>query len=209
MVDILEIMQSGHENAMQILQANAQRVIERILVGDVPARWHPTGFLVFHLGSLSESWRLRLHVWPTGIRQVLRGHPSIHSHNWELASLVLSGTYSDLLYSPDASGRLYTVHDAQSDEQGGTDIWPVGTARLTELSKRSVEAGSAHTIPAGQLHQTVVPTRDAVATLVMMGPVSEAASMLLLGDRFVVSGHRRPCMTMKERDAAFAVLSAI
>jgi hypothetical protein len=78
--------------AMQILTGSRGRARSAILRGDVTPQWHPTGFVVFHLGEISQRvGRLRLHVWPSGGQKDLPGHPPIHSHSWELSSPVLAG----------------------------------------------------------------------------------------------------------------------
>src|ERR1017187_10377478 len=81
-----------------VLRANAQRVLARFLSEPRQGRWHPNGFAVFHIGDAKGLGEMRLHVWPRGKRVGLVGQPAIHSHPWDLCSLVVAGCYRDTLY---------------------------------------------------------------------------------------------------------------
>lgn len=152
-------------SAEQTLRRNRDKAIDRVLSGKTEARWHPTGFAVFHLCDLGAGQRLRLHVWPYGNRPIVSGHPPIHSHHWDLHSMVLAGTYVDILYEDDQlEGDPYFLHEYAYSPDGDS-VSPTGTTRLRESGRRSVRTGEFHSIPAGALHQTVITEDASVCTL--------------------------------------------
>jgi len=48
-------------------------------------KWHPLGFMVYHLGVDKHGQSLRLHIWPEGGRPTSERGPHIHNHAWDLA----------------------------------------------------------------------------------------------------------------------------
>src|SRR5258708_25237108 len=74
--------------------------IERVMdeVSLCEGFWHPTGFAVFHTEQLFEGTPIRVHCWIPGVRPSEPLHPPIHTHVWPLASLVVFGTYREIVY---------------------------------------------------------------------------------------------------------------
>ena len=181
------------------------------------ARWHPNGFVVFRLGEVVDGrfgGSHRLHVWPGGIpRQSLPGHPTIHSHDWELQSLVLQGTYVDVIFEqadigPDALALL--SHIVKYDSEVGDSIRPTeDTMRLSRRESRAVEKGGSHHMDIGVFHETVGPASETVVTYVMMGPRQETGMMLLGREPFAMTSFRRPALSQTEREHIESVLLAI
>lgn len=203
-------MEAWRELAGRLLLDSKQGAIKRVLSGSVAAKWHPTGFVVFHLGTVEGGWRLRLHVWPAGKRQLLAGHPHIHNHTWTLASYVLYGTYVDTVYEINADGDHHISHSAETNKEDLTSIWPIDTVNLKVLERRTVRNSGLHYIPAGQLHETSIPLSKSLATLVLMGPTENHTELLLIGeDAFKIDGYVRPNPTPEEIVAVFSVLSEI
>jgi hypothetical protein len=141
-------------------------------------RWHPNGFVVFRIGDAGRLGQLRLHVWPEGDRRGVAEHPEIHSHNWDLASLVLAGTYVDDLYAFDDDAERFYAH-AVSYDGGGDSLTPTGErVGLRRNTRREVAAGSFHFIPAGMPHRTHIEPGKLVVTLVVMGPLRPLAMVV-------------------------------
>lgn len=141
------------------------------------------------------------------MRRAMPGHPVIHSHNWELQSLVLLGQYADIIYgmTPDAPPLI--VHDVVYGDDAGDSIFP--TERVTHLGAqevRKVQAGSCHHMEVAVPHETLVGERGTVVTYVMMGPRAAAGTMLAKGEPFAVAAFRRLALDDSECEYAQQVL---
>ncbi|WP_124853465.1 hypothetical protein [Micromonospora arida] len=189
----------------QRLKKERAGAITQVLSGTIAGRWHPTGFAVFHLGDLGAEQKLRLHIWLAGHRPTLANHPHIHSHHWELDSLVLAGTYTDILFQIDTeNGMPYFLHEYAD----GHSVTPRGVVKLRQVAHRTVHTGKFHHIPIGVLHETRVPADASVATLVIMGKPQQVDMMLAGGTRFKVDHHIRPTLTAGEMEQARYTLAA-
>jgi hypothetical protein len=180
-----------------------------------PARWHPNSFLVFDLPFTSSWGQLRMHIWPAGARVVRGWGPTVHRHGWHLASRVLAGNYSDLLYEDSASApagsgwRLTHAFTVDVDPIEPDMIKPAGSIfYLRERERRQVEAESFHYIPAGVFHDTVVPLDTFAATLVMRSRSTAISSLALDDQQAPVRTYRRPEATPAQRRGALAELRA-
>jgi hypothetical protein len=157
-------------DARKYLAQHRKRAV-RAAAESKDVRWHPNGFVVFRIGDAGSLGQLRLHVWPKGDRRGVAGHPEIHSHNWDLASLVLAGTYTDELYAFDDDAEHFHAH-AVSYDGGGDSLTPTGDqVGMRRDATREVAQGSFHFIPAGVPHRTRIDPGDLVVTLVVMGPL--------------------------------------
>lgn len=105
------------------------------------ASWHPNGFIVFDLG-LHSFGSLRLHIWPTGIRQMRDDAAHIHTHVWDLYAKVLSGVYREQLYELTAVGFGARYRSAEIEYQRDRNMLAEsGDAFLQPKSLIVVRAG--------------------------------------------------------------------
>jgi len=90
------------------------RAVDAVLSDGVPQLkaengvWHPSGFMVFRLGTHQQLGDLRLHVWPEGFRtRELRGRGEleegiwdgdIHNHSWHVVGLNIAN-YQDKIFT--------------------------------------------------------------------------------------------------------------
>ncbi|EOD67568.1 hypothetical protein H480_15826 [Amycolatopsis vancoresmycina DSM 44592] len=134
--------------------------------------WHPNGFakLVLHTGVEPE-FRIRLHVWPCSERPS-RGESNPHSHRWDFASHVLTGT------------GLHTVEFAETAERGkpfrryryGTDpanpaaLVADGEVRLARRAVPHVRGGDVYTCDTEIVHTVRPIDAGLTATVVIQGP---------------------------------------
>jgi hypothetical protein len=184
--------------AEQFLRSHFRDLVSSWLSADVEGAWHPNGFAVFHLRAEPDLGDLRLHVWPTARRVALEGQPAIHSHPWDLCSLVLVGRYDDILYDANevAPGEVSPLRRVQRFELElgapgrGDRVYPVDRWYVPAVrERRAIEAGEVHYLPAGQLHQATVPTAAFVSTLLLTSAPRKAVQLLgdgSFGDRTYV-----------------------
>lgn len=151
-------------------------------------RWHPSGFMVYPLGTHPVLGTLRFHIWPKGLRRrVLKGRGDmgyvydgdIHNHAWNLTSLALE-YYQDIIFEVndtpeqglsdkqvnknDQWFRVFNVHYSQDVRQSlRTD----GRSVYVEMKEqRYAQKGEMHTIKVGVYHAPNIPENLLGATLV-------------------------------------------
>jgi len=198
---------SFSSSAEIVLRTSAQGVLDRFLSEPGEGRWHPNGFAVFDLGDVEGLGQMRFHVWPSGIRVALEGQPAIHSHPWDMCSLVIAGCYRDTLYrarqfNVDEPGRLqgYSVQFGSGD-QGDQLCLDSMWYDVTAEQERTVTKGSLHQIPAGVLHAAQIPLHTCVATLLITSKFINLSKLLLLGDgNFDKKSYVRPAVSVEELD---------
>lgn len=131
-------------------------------------RQHPLGFVHAALND-SEDMALRFHIWKPGFRQVQQPSWLIHTHTFELTSLILFGELSNSVYrwndnSNTGTGdkQIYEAHYQNGLSQiSRTDR--TGSIHLED----SIEAtkGSQYTVPLRQFHETTVAIDTFAATI--------------------------------------------
>lgn len=164
------------------------RGMERTVMHDVipnlehfTGKWHPLGFMVWHLGVNDHGESLRLHIWPEGERKYNRG-PHIHNHAWHLSSLVLAGDYTDTLFNLDETGGPVTEENRQKygllrqfqlgyTEDGRDAMVTDGScAWANPIEKRIAHKGEVHNIVDGVFHVPTIGEDRTAATLVLDSP---------------------------------------
>lgn len=175
--------------------------------------WHPHGFAIWDLRAIPQLGKLRLHVWPDMDRKIRPWGPRIHRHGWHLASLVLTGTYRDVLYSdsaqqPGSGGwRPVTPYRVEALPGDQRRITPEdGTLYIRQEEHREVNASDMHYIPAGKFHDTLIPTDEFVATLVLLGQEQGMGSSAVEEQRLGPRIHQRSTLTGPEAERIVAGL---
>lgn len=192
-------------NAETFLRSSVQSVVTTFLSEPQDGSWHPNGFAVFHFGEVPSLGRLRLHVWPRRLRVALKGQPAIHSHPWELCSLVIAGSYRDALYKArefDKGGscrlqgfNLQSGIAGEGDLAAPVPMW----YEVTVVKERTVVEGSFHYLPAGVLHTAEIPDDQFAATLLITGETIDPKKLLLIGSpEFPATRYARPRVSVEE-----------
>jgi hypothetical protein len=139
--------------------------LARVVAGSY---WHANGFakLVLHDG---RGFRIRLHVWPAG--EDRRGESDPHSHRWDFASTVLTGTglevveYVELPTSAcdeDVESVRYSYY--------GRSLVPETKVFLHLDREFDVLTGDRYTTVTSRIHTVAPKGNDLVATLLVQGP---------------------------------------
>ncbi len=145
-------------------------------------RWHPSGYMVYSLGTHHNLGSLRLHVWPKGKRlsdtREAPGSPrDVHDHVLHIASVAVGGTFEDDIYQVTRVGRdladekiaqegllrVFTFPD--DDPSTGMLVTDGRIVRATPVARRVVPTGERHTIEAGVFHAPAVAEDSLAATL--------------------------------------------
>lgn len=194
------------------LRARWQQGVEQALENLSLARWHPNGFIVFRLGDVTYqpddttySGSHRIHIWPAEItRRSVPGHPRIHSHDWELMSLSLTGEYRDVIYTEESNNApLLFTHDVKYGGTHGDSITPSGhRIRLARTQFRTVNRGTCHHMDIGIPHETLVSDLQLVVTYVMMGARQRHGMMLAAEEPFTMTNFHRQFLNDSEQSYA-------
>jgi hypothetical protein len=130
--------------------------------------WHPFGFLKLNLGTAKDIGDIRLHIWYPGIRRI-QDPPgwTVHKHNWDLTSHILSGFLINEMYEvsfldDDFTHRIYDVsYDKGVSISSATE--KKVSYHLTTTEK--FEAGQIYEIPVNKFHATHVPEGILTSTI--------------------------------------------
>jgi hypothetical protein len=150
-------------------------------------RWHPSGLMVYVLGTHKDLGILRFHVWPKGLRKRIKKglgqmgnifDGDIHNHAWYITSLAMK-YYSDDIYNvlpvnelnlTDAEvieRELYRVFNVTYEENVRQALTPNGSYVTAIVSQsRVTHKGDIHTIAPGIYHAPTVPFEMLGSTLV-------------------------------------------
>lgn len=132
------------------------------------ASWHPNGFVVFDLGP-HPLGALRLHIWPSGTRQLRDDAAHVHTHVWDLCARVLSGVYREQLYElvdGDAGDGYQSAEIDYEHDRNTLEVSGIALLRPTQIV--TANPGEVHTVKAGIPHETLIPDDSYSATLVII-----------------------------------------
>jgi hypothetical protein len=134
--------------------------------------WHPNGFakIVLHTGVEPE-FRVRLHVWPSS-DTVSRGESNPHSHRWEFASHVLTGTGMHMVEFAETAdgGKPFRRYRYGADPADPAALVADGDVRLRRRASPHVQSGDVYTCDTSIVHTVRPVDAGLTATVVVQGP---------------------------------------
>ena len=170
MLDTLQLISLGLETSKKLhsIRQPLINILDNLLVSEITSTWHPYGFLVTRLGSI-DSKTFRLHIWPE--TPYTRQNPDwpIHSHPWEMQSLILHGHLTNCLYHV-SYDNLYSTERLYQIIYDGKHSVLQATNQLVshKLSSENVYIkGEAYYVQANDFHVTNVKEGNLTATLVV------------------------------------------
>ncbi len=174
------------------------------LAREVPGYWHPTGFMVFRIPLCFGNVPVRVHCWPAGARQARVDHPPVHNHMWPLLSKVLTGSYAETVYaldeSPEGDHSRYDVMYHGTNDQ--TVVEDPRRFDLFPIANAARGPGETHRLPAGVFHETTIPGRETVVTIMVCGEPELATCALVGRPGLRIGRQRRRPVTRAEFDSA-------
>ncbi len=212
------------DQALPLLEKVSPVVMEDIVpaLAEQPEkpRWNPGGFIVFPLGLTEDRSSLRLHVSPKGLSRAVLDGPFIHNHGWQLASRVIGGTYSDIIFqvqkiSPEEAevtgDDIFQLFETQRGEGGKDNLVTNGTlVKATPIQERKVSAGNTHTIEAVTVyHLPTTPADEFAATLVLDSPAFMPSTHVLFARNYQPKERVRKQPSRDEIEMAKEQLSSI
>ncbi|MEV6825377.1 hypothetical protein [Amycolatopsis sp. NPDC051102] len=134
--------------------------------------WHPNGFakIVLHT-SVDPEFRIRLHVWPRG-ETPSRGESNPHSHRWEFASCVVTGTGMHMVDFAESTegGKPYRRYRYGTDPTDPAALVADGEVRLKRRGVPHVQNGEVYTCDTSIVHTVRPIDAGLTATVVVQGP---------------------------------------
>ena len=139
---------------------------------------HRNGFLRLTLAP-SSSYYLRLHVWDTRHGGLPNFPESVHNHNSDFASVILTGGYRHEIFRRSSAGESYNQYNYDSQRGSGSfSLEPKGSAYLALISDGYLGANTIYTLTTDVLHR-VIPRADSLtASLVLKGPTVNPISQM-------------------------------
>jgi hypothetical protein len=202
----------------ELLERDGARIVDDLTSGRLAlssVAWHPYGFVVFILSTSATEGTLRVHFWPKGRRKVWARHPTIHCHDWHLASLVLAGTYRERLFNQagpgggEGHGTRIATYVVTKNEAGDDVRWPsTDSIALRPGVLESYQAKAMHFIPARTFHATMIPRSLVCVTVLVTSPRIVATPVIAGRAGLPGAVYRRPVLSGRERDSILARLRA-
>jgi hypothetical protein len=149
---------------------------------------HRNGFLRLTLAP-SASYFLRLHVWDTREGGLPNFPESVHNHNSDFASVILTGGYRHEIYLPGSSGESFHRYDYNS-ERGSKSfaLESKGDVKLALVSNGYLGGNTVYTLTTDVLHRVIPKADSLTASLVLKGPTVNPISQMYTQASFAVDG---------------------
>lgn len=143
-------------------------------------QWHPLGFVSCVILRETDGSTVRVHYWPKSERRVKNPDWPVHTHTYQLSSLVLAGRLFDIQYQR-SSGTSQVIYEVNYYD-GGSSI-----ARTSETISLSIEfekersVGEQYSVERGVFHETRVAFDESALTLVALSEFKENLHPLVVG----------------------------
>ena len=142
--------------------------------------WHPLGFVSCIIGKEKNGSITRIHYWPKCERRAKTPNWPIHTHIYDLSSLILEGRLRDIQYRliPGCDYAIYSVSYSGEDSvinlTGGRTSIKIETDEVRQK-------GEEYTVPIDFFHQTIVPFDESAITLVVLSNFEDSKPLVLGG----------------------------
>lgn len=155
------------------------RLAELFAAGNLPEGFlHPYGFFVIHVARFEDSSAIRLHLWPPGDRARQEPEWPLHSHVWDLRSIVLTGRLRHVVWRlvPGSDYRLYEVgySDTASDLVRTESLWSA-----EKVVDEEVGSGRSYELKSDLFHSIDAPNDMLSASLVFAAPPTARPARVL------------------------------
>lgn len=123
---------------------------------------HPNGFAKLPLHGEANGSVLRIHRWLKGPI----ADANVHSHRWDMRSVILDGAYRAREYEEAADGELTEKYRCAENRDGRYEIEFFGDFQLRVAGDRSYGTGDRYDMSAGMIHSVDTIESDEVLSLV-------------------------------------------
>jgi hypothetical protein len=113
---------------------------------------HPLGYRKIVLWQSARRERIRLHLWPSSVNNIVQ--PDVHDHYWDFRSFILSGALRFRHFDVSRRGARYKRYSMSPVGNGAYDLMYCGTETLMQTSEIVASAGSEVALACSALHST-------------------------------------------------------
>lgn len=173
---LLAIVEQGHLRDHLLRARDGDALIRLTALG--ASEIHPNGFLKVLVAQRPDRWVLRIHVWTRACSEM-----HVHSHRWNFASHVLTGSMHARGYgiaSPSQGDRT-RFHCQRTDER--YVFHRLGRCVIQQIDEQEHAAGDWYEQPFEALHAIETAGRGPVVTVVLQGAdLAEHSTVITPGD---------------------------
>lgn len=140
--------------------------------------WHPLGFVSCIIHKSENGDAVRVHYWPEGDRRTKNPDWPIHTHSYNLRSLILYGSLKDIKYKV-SDGHDSTVYEVR---YSGDNSEILRTDRSLKIDGKVVSernAGDTYDVLRGVFHQSQVAINSIAVTLVVISEIANDVPLVL------------------------------
>ena len=141
--------------------------------------WHPLGFISCVIREEPKRLLVRVHYWPKAERRTKSPDWPIHTHIYDLSSLVLMGNVQDMQYRAEDNGSEYSIYSVSYHGENSAIAPSKREISVIPVVDRMHGVGEEYSVPAGVFHQTFVPMEDSAMTLVALSNFQETDPLVL------------------------------
>ena len=168
-----EALKSGSSH--QRIQSCLTVVLKQMLDCPINTKkiWHPLGFLMIKLGSISENEILRLHIWSDEIRSTQKPAWLIHNHIWILKSHILCGRLTNQFYkvTPNEYVAINKIYKVRYAADKSILIATNNLVTVAPSNRKEFTKGDTYCIEPGEFHSTEVSENQFTSTIVLASSV--------------------------------------
>ena len=140
--------------------------------------WHPLGFVSCIVREEGRTYTTRLHYWPKYERRTKSPNWPIHTHAYDLSSLILDGRIYDIQYKL-VAGSGYAIYSVEYFGESSTINYTNEKASIAKVTDGVHVAGEEYSIPIGSFHETRVPMDECAVSLVVLSNFSDRRPLVL------------------------------
>lgn len=151
--------------------------ISKLAVSTQPL-WHPLGFVSCVIRNDERKYTTRVHLWPKNERRTKNPDWPIHTHAYDLSSLVLNGRIRDIQYRQ-KTGSNYVVYSVSYVGQDSSITRTDQHSSIETLVDKFRETGEEYSVLKGSFHQSSVLIDEMAVTLVVLSNFDNTDPLVL------------------------------
>lgn len=127
--------------------------------------WHPLGFVSCLVESIQNNEFYRIHYWPKDLRRTKNPNWPIHTHCYDLESLILEGSITDIQYEI-KKGEDHQVYQVEYSGEDSKIIKTNSSISLDIMFAQQRYQAESYFVPKGIFHQSEVNLKATAVTFV-------------------------------------------
>ena len=168
-------MKINAKDHLEFLSINIQS-----LASALQPLWHPLGFASCVINIESDDNIYRVHYWPPKERRTKNPDWPIHTHAYNLSSVILLGKVQDIQYKT-TTGSEYSVYKVEYSNGNSEIIKTEESLSLIEEINKTRTTGEEYRVEKGVFHQSAVDYDESAITFVVLSEFTDNPPLVLGG----------------------------